>query len=384
MKSLPKPFVVRSRSAADAVAGLPLPTPMPATVRAPHVFVCAAGFEERVLHSPARLARDEGRTPYAIALGRYDTNPEDNDDRLRELLPLLQASNPSSITEMKADSPESVRETLGRLLGQIPEVPAVDVAFDVSGASVQFIFNVIGALRLSGRRVQLRILYATAKSYGPDRESEGQPPKDSSRESGVSDVVRNEMYAGFHHDGLPSFAIAFPSIVSDRLQRCLEEAGAAPLGGGERSVYWVLPSSTDESHHWRQEATKTAILRLLHGDATDESGAAALDDAFSGLCDVLSYRDALQVVIKRVDEFAGNNVSLIHLGTKMQAVGAALALGARSEVALIGARPRVFNAQSYSRGIGAAYQIDLGPLDKLFDQLLDVGTITISSAHGNR
>ena len=150
------------------------------------------------------------------------------------------------------------------------------------------------------------------------------------------------------------------------------------FSGAEESIFWVLPTTTDPEHEWRRNTTTQALVTMIHGQ--NVSGAAnppALPANRHTLCDVSDYRSTVRIIVGQVDQQLGANLSLIHMGTKLQAIGGALALCGRPEVSLVGARPESFSAQNYSKGIGHMISIDLPDLHDVIRKIAEVGMLNV-------
>lgn len=376
-----KPFVVSRRSIDKVIANLPKAKAFDGDLAPIDLFIGARGFEERVLAIPRKLQGLGCKIRGSALLGVYQTNEIDNAERERELLPVL--SELGVVPEyFQADSPEDTCKQIVHALGRDGN-EARHVFFDISGASSPLIFSAIGALRSAPCRIHLTIAYAAARHYHePTTVSRDCPvalwSTDDLREQGVRDVDVNELFRGIHHDNFPGYAIVFPSMYAPRLQRCLSHLGVGANSGAEDSVYWVLPSTTDPEHEWRQSATTDSLVAMIHGqNLSVSSNSASLPASRHTFCGVSDYLNSLRIVVEHVDQKAGSNISLIHMGTKMQAVGCALALCGRAEVALVGARPEAFAAKKYSSGIGDILSISLPNLHDVVRQIGEVGMIDV-------
>lgn len=375
-----KRFSVHPLSIEGATSNLPslrrldqLPSPI-------QLYIAAAGFEDRVLAVPQWMRDNSVRIVGTALLGRYRTNPEDNARREAEVIPLLRERG-ATIATFDADSPAATFNSIRDALACAPE-GSVSVLLDVSGASSTLIFSALSTLLRATRPIELTIVYATAKQYHEPASAREKPvlewASEDFREGGVSEVEVNELQAGIHHDHLPTFVIALPSMFSARLQRCLSYLGIDALSGTDRAVHWILPSTSDAEHKWRQTRVLQA-LQALCANGDNEMPIAFVEDAVTH-CDVLNYIESLRAVLKQSELHAGANLSVVHMGTKMQAVGVALALAARPEIALVSARPEWFSATTYSNGVGEVYVIELGNPAPLLDRIARIGTLEIRSA----
>lgn len=376
-----KPFFVSSRSIGNVIAELPSTLPFTGDVAQIDLFIGARGFEERVLAVPNILRSSGASFRGPTLLGRYETNEKDNSRRERELLPILSDLGVSP-DYFQADSPEDTCKKVNEALGGGGAEPK-HVLFDISGASAPLIFSTIGALNSISTRIRLTITYTAASKYHePKTVSRDSPigewsPSDL-RERGVRDVDVNELFRGIHHDHMPGYAIVFPSMYAPRLQRCLSHLGVGANSGAEGSVYWVLPSTTDPEHEWRQSATTASLIAMIQGqNLSGTMDPLALPSNRHTFCGVSDYLNSLRIVVEHVDQNAGSNISLIHMGTKMQAIGCALALCGRPEVALVGARPEEFSAQNYSAGIGDVLALTLPDLHEVVRKIGEVGMIDV-------
>ena len=68
------------------------------------------------------------------------------------------------------------------------------------------------------------------------------------------------------------------------------------------------------------------------------------------------------------------------MGSKMQGLGAALALAVRSEVAVCYARPTSFNPERYSGGIGPLWEVAFEDLGVVAEQLAKIGTLQMTTS----
>lgn len=375
-----KPFAVSRRNIDAALADLPLPGEFASAGTSFDAFIGAAGFEERVLGIPRAIVAVGGRILGPILLGHYQTNDIDNASRGKELLPLLRQLGEEPIY-FEADSPEDTLRTIKATLATVAPERELRILLDISGASSTLIFAVMATLASLPRQVCLTIGYAAAINYhDPGVEARTQPvgqwDQTAMRERGVREVDTNELYRGIHHDHLPGFVIAFPSMYCARLQRCLSHLGVGPLSGATESIFWVLPKTEDQAHQWRQYSVKQALCNLIYGD--DLAGAQNLPNGQHVYCDVWDYLQAARIVLEQVDRPDGANMSVIHMGTKIQAIGVALALLGRPEVSLVSARPESFAATNYSDGIGMLQQITIPNLQASIRHISEVGMLDVT------
>ena len=384
--SIRKKFIVKRFSISDVLADLPSPQILSEPLEDIDILIVAAGFEERVLGIPKTLIRLKANIIKSVLIGQYQTNPDENAQREAELAPLLNELN-KNIIHFDAESPEETYRVIHEELSSLTnDHPSVTVGLDISGGSGTFIISTMLTLIRNDRRINLKVFYATACDYHePASISRDEPvtlwTERDLRETGVHAVGANELAPGIHHDHLPSFVIALPSMFSARMQRGLSFLGIGTLSGADESVYWILPTTDDINHKWRQSQVECSLLNMIYGSPSeDDTIPTSLPAGQWTHCDVLDYKGCARIVMTQVQEHAGTNISVIHVGTKLQALGVALALSGRREVALTKTRPQSFSADNYSTGIGQSYFIDLPDLREIARRFAAVGSLDIENS----
>jgi hypothetical protein len=375
----------------DILASLPLVQAWDGRGLDPDLFICALGFEERALTAAQAMgcALGSGRTAERCALiGLYPTNHSDNE---KNRAPLLKAVHGFAHTAdyVAADTPEEVRravfKSLARLTGERHHV-----VFDLSAASGTFILSVIASLIAARRDVTLDIVYSEPEQYFPKREdfdhrlekliADAISPGDdeSFMEQGVAMVEPSELHPGVNVENRPDHVIAVPAFRTSRLIRCLAHISDQPLAAPLDSIFWILgePPATDLK--WRHDLQSRIVNRQLAALVGKEPGAEHAPDLCAknhATCSTRDYREILRAVVTQVDAKGGENVWLVHMGSKLQAVGVAFSLAVRSEVTVLRARPEQFNPTKYSKGVGTSWRIQFGSLAAVVDLLARVGTL---------
>jgi len=377
-----KRFQASAYSIDDAVTQLPALAKWDGTLGDVDLFIVPRGFEPRACAFPSDLAERGTQIRGTILIGRYRTNTLDNDRRAVELTPLLDAISTRQHIECDADTPSDIQRAIGSVIEHFPAGHPCHVVVDVSAASSTFILSSLLALMAIDRPIRLTILYATAAVYHqPKQEDVGRPTmqwsENDQREQGVSDVGTNELQTGIHHDHLPGFAIAIPSMFASRLQRCLGHLSLAPHDIDEQEVFWILPDTDSNDHKWRFDAVMRTVLDILYSGADDAPD--TLPSGSFANCGALNYSDCARLVLREIEHHSGTNMSVIHMGTKLQAIGVAFALAARPEVALVHARPSGFSAATYSDGVGEKYQLQFEELRQHVRRLTAIGTLKIAA-----
>lgn len=380
--TLRKHFLAKSIDVDEVVTDLPPLHGWTGAIDTPcQLLIVSRGFEERALAVPRKLMNEGVQITGQVLLGRYRTNEGDNDRRAEELIPLLEQIC-SDLRECNADEPSDIRIAVTRAIDNIPADEPLRVVFDISAASSTFILSTLLALFSQTRKLKLTVLYATAERYHePVAEYRGRPPMQwneaDQRELGVSGVHTNELQTGIHHDHLPGFVIAIPSMFPSRLQRCLGQLAIGSQGSHEQDIYWLLPGTDSNDHKWRHDAVMQAIKDAVYSQS--EADPFALPAGSFGNCGALDYKECARLILLEVERKAGTNISFIHMGTKLQALGAALALVARPEVALVYARPQSFAADRYSHGIGDIHCVVFNDILAVRTNLSTIGALTIEA-----
>jgi hypothetical protein len=375
-----KPFSVKLRSVAEVTADFPQPQAWNRQTMSADLLVVAAGFEARVLAFPEALAR-AGQEPIPnILVGRYQTNPEDNEHRFTLLEPLLERLG-SYIQNVDADTPELV---LSAVLKLSRSQQIKRVVFDISGASSNFIFSVVGALAHVLPNVDLTVLYAEAGTYNQafkDEDASDSPLEWP--EQGVSSVWTNALFAGHHQDSAKSHIVAFPSLHLSRMARCLNFCGEAVETLAERNVVWVMPRTTHPEHQWRRERTVSVARKLLAPLGERPDGVEGLREECCIDCDVQSPSQAAAIVLDQAEKHPGRNLFVVHMGSKMQAIGVAMSMAARREMSLVYARPDKFNPKNYSGGVGALHVLEFPSFGDTIKALSGAGQMVVIRADGS-
>jgi len=377
-----KSFIVKTLTAADCVFELPVLEPYVAPRTQIDLLVVAAGFEERILAVPRRLKVDGTAIGAEVLVGRYRTNAADNERRYEELAPLLMALG-APISSFEADDPTNVVAAVEAALARNAGTEHLHVAFDISGASSTLILSVIAALARSSLSVEVTLFYTTAESYDPPPEGHGEPfVLKGHREEGIGTEPLSGPFGGHHHDHLPASVIALPSMYTDRLEACLAQLNVGPITGSADNLYWLLPSTGVDEHRWRQDHTLQAVrslMRRLQGRDDDSDDVEVIRPDDMATSDVLDYAEAMRLLIARIDDLPGHNISIVHMGSKLQAIGVSLAAAAREEVAVLTARPASFNAAKYSSGIGSMYLLHFSDFRSVLKAIADIGCLEVTT-----
>lgn len=379
----------------EIVSTLPSVTPWAESINKKiDIFIVALGFEDRASAIAKTIAQNlVGTTVERSALALiccYKTNREDN-ERNRAIISTALASFCNNQIDIDADSPQEIENFLGEQINNLCEKQLkAEVVFDISAASGNLILSVMHTMIRYRDKVSLTVLYAEPESYFPKQEEYDLNPEalvlracdsgniDSSHEYGVNDVQINELYPGIDTENRPEFILAIPALRSNRLMRCLQHLSDQPLAAPEQYVYWILGEPPESSLRWRQEFQKRLVkimMSTMVGFNVTDPLAPQLKNDNHTVCSTRDYRDILQSVIELADKKIGYNLSLVHMGSKLQAIGISFALNVRSEIAVCCASPTQFNPSRYSDGVGTMWQIDMTNINQIVIDLQKVGQL---------
>lgn len=362
------------------------------------LFICALGFEERIFAIPSEMARSEShcRRPQTKAIiCSYRTNPSENEANRERLENALMVFCKDKV-ELTGDSPSTLAQGLrAELIPLLEEKGVAHVIFDTSGASGNLILSVIHTLAkcaVAGR-LTLTIAYAEPEHYFPSEEkyqTQGeelvlracQAGDDTSlHEHGVSEVEINELFPGYSQDNRQEYILAIPSYRTERLTRCLRRLTDEPLSDPDSYVHWILGVPPSEERRWRLELQERVIQRLLCevGGNPENADIKLLTQDNCSKVSTLDYRQIMSLMFHKVDTNLGKNISVVHMGSKLQAVGVSLVLSVRPEVTVCFARPEQYNPAQYSRGVGASWKVLIDDVGRLVKELGRIGTLRFIS-----
>jgi hypothetical protein len=356
------------------------------------IFICAQGFEDRAKALPCHFTEyfdlnDTSRKRTALVC-RYPNNEEDNDQNLDAIFNGLSISS-MLVRETPASVPREVQLSLLQVIDQHRhETRKVKVVFDISAASSTLILSVFKALIEVRSAVSLHVLYSEPAEYFPslelyktDSQSLVRAACDSGNEQsiaefGVSEVEDNELYPGNRVANRAEHLIAVPGFRTNRLVRCLSHVSDQVLASPNVDVYWILGEPPSEELKWRHEFQARIVdhqLALLVGMETTDPIAPRLTPDNHTTCSTRDYQHIFKALLEHIDKKSHSNLSIVHMGSKLQAVGVALALAARSEVAVCSARPKQFNPKLYTKGVGSKWCVNFSNLDEVVAQIRMIG-----------
>lgn len=358
------------------------------------VFICALGFEDRALAIATCLSQSDWhkKNPVGKAvICSYTTNSPENELK-REPLQTAISHFCTNVIELPSDLPGDLAQGLStELISANKSNDGIHVMLDISAASGNLILSVMHVLaELSVNfPIALSIAYSEPEEYFPSEENyqkQGEElvlracckgDSESPHEHGVSEVEINELYPGTSQENRPEYIIAIPSYRTERLAHCLQRLTDEPLANPDQFIHWILGVPPSNERLWRLEWQQRVIRRLLSdlAGSPEESGGRVLTPENHSCASTLDYRQITKILIEKIDGNLGKNISLIHMGSKLQAIGASLALAVRSEITVCYAKPARYNTNQYSGGIGPAWQIIFPSFADVVKSMQQIGTL---------
>lgn len=385
----------------DFVASLPAPEKLKKALSAQFdVFICALGFEQRCTAISRTMFEHRQEPNFGLKIpigliGRYRTNADDNGANESVLFNLIESlCNKQQFVD--ADNPELVRASLIDLITNLQrDKSCVRVCFDISACSSTFILTVIKVLLETKVPIELSILYCQAKQYFPIRKQVDADrmsmvkkgamlgESDCYSEQGTQEPMTHPLYSGFQHEGRPDFVIAIPSFRMNRIVRCINAISEQAISAPESNVHWVFGLPNNDQDLWRKEFQQEIVITALEQLGSNAiNGGVKFNQENSSSCCVFDYRKAIKLILNLADKHLGKNITCIPMGSKMQNLGVALALGLRNEISVTYARPTAFSPSTYSEDIGSMWELSLGSILELSHSLAKVGTLNATTDHG--
>jgi hypothetical protein len=350
---------VKQRPAAEIIDGLPDLVPVGEAVATDADLILSfLGFEDRVVALPRAIAREHSAVP--VVVFQYRTNREGNDARLSELVGAWEALGFRyefvPLTSRRAFLLSRIAEMRHALRRPIRVLVDLSVASNVALASLL-------PLLIREQDMNITLFYGEAEVYAPvDRRA----VSGGATEQGVRSVEVVAERPGYRVDSLGDAVVIVAGFGPARARAAVAELFPSKIGIPEGAVEWVfgLPPAADRA--WR-----ASYSAELHG--------VALEDRASHTASTLEYRSVMGVLEEIfMRRWRKEHVTVVPLGSKMQAVGVALFSFLRPEVRVLSAEPARYESAEYSRGIGARWLLPLGESDGLRTRLRSVDSIRVN------
>ena len=334
------------------------------------LFICALGFEDRCLTLPQLLGELGYRARRACYV-KYRTNLDDNAINLPALECHLREIS-STVDLLEADEPEfpnRLRSILDLVVSEAQEKPP-RVTMDISVTANRVILRCIKVL--FEYDVTVRIVYSEAEVYHPTKEEYAKEPEKWEDEEllglerGVSDVTPSIDHPGAALDPLPDAVVLFPSFNSERSKTVIGFVDPSLLTSPGKKIVWLLGIPHTPEDHWRLEAVR-GINRIG-------------DDAPQYQVSTFDYKETLRTLGQLYAEMSqSHTITLSPLGSKMQALGAAIFCYMHPDVRVIFSMPKQYNAVQYTQGCKAIWKINLGSINRLRNALDGVGKLSVNA-----
>lgn len=278
-----------------------------------------------------------------------------------------------------ADNQQKTNEEIQNILNNISNNDnEIKVVFDISGASDRLILSVLHALiQEKAKKIIVDIVYYEAESYQPTNQDWVSNQKkciqkvmtsDMQEIDGVESPFFSPLHNGHFEGSYSDFLISIPTLKLNRPFAALFESNENFfINQTIESIYWIL--GKPEEHTWREELQQKVLKQGLKEKNSEHL---FTDNQVS--CSTLDYRDIMQKLFDLIDKNIKNrkNITLMPMGSKMQTIGVALTLFARSECKVMLVKPKAFNQASYTSGIGKSWELQL-KLDDIKSKLKKIG-----------
>lgn len=342
--------------------------------RKDHILILVNGFEYRA----NEFLRNASETKYkakTVLIAKYSTNPKDNAAQYQELETLVKSIS-NNYQEIDADNQQMSKNSIIHALKKYEGLSSISITIDISGASDRLILTIMYSL-LQVRGINLNIIYYEAKVYFPKKED-----YDSNKEDCIKSILETDIQEkdGVHTPyfspinpgnfevSYNDFLINIPTLKLNRpFAALLEYNGSFFMNQSIDSVKWIL--GKPEKHVWREKLQ----LDVLNRGLELRNAKHTCSDWNTIGCSTLNYKSITQELFSIIDKQERKNISIMAMGSKMQTIGVALTLFARSECRVILVKPKEFNPSSYSEGAGKPWQLIFN-LDNVKLELKKIGT----------
>lgn len=344
------------------------------------ILIIVNGFEDRANALICKLPTIN-YSANKVFIAKYQTNLDDNSIGYPELLQSVDKIC-NQYEDLDADNEANIRNSLLSYLGDLSvEVPNVTV--DISAASDRLILAIMHTFLLMEKNINLEIIYYEAGEYNPSHDFYTNDPKGCIRtimsdatthEEGIDKVFMSSLYTGHTNEyGYSEYLIAIPTLKTNRMIAMLDDYDSEFFSNkNSESVFWIL-GRPEQKHSWREELQKKVLTLELE---KQQIGDALIAENNTLSCSTLDYLDILQSIVEIVDGNPKKKITIMPMGSKMQTIGVSLALFTRSECSVLLARPKRFNANSYSNGVGPGWQIKFDNLEQVKKELLRINCLS--------
>ena len=314
------------------------------------LFVCAGGFEERVLAFPGIIVPTPASGSKAIILAYL---PPEKKNKLAQINDLLFARG-CDTTCMPYDrhAPGSFDAAFR---GNLTALGAEAVCLDVSGMSRLAILIIMDVVR--EMNLPLRVVYAEAREYAPSQADFEKAKADGSQHlptsfihTGVFDVLHVACLSSIRMQNHATLLIAFDSFNEALCQALVNVINPA------RFVLINGRPPRDELG-WRESATAHVHQHLRREWSIED------DNAPPRVTSTLRYQETYQLLVNLYWKFSDRHrIILAPTGSKMQTLGCYLLRAVHDDVHLEYPTVQGFFADKYSTGVRETWIVDFGRL----------------------
>jgi len=319
-------------------------------LRGGELFVCAGGFEERVLAFPGIIEPTAAPRSKAIILAYLPPEKKNNLAQINDLL-CTRGCDPTCMSydrHAPGTFDAAFRATL-------TDLGAEAVCLDVSGMSRLAILIIMDVVR--EMNLPLRVAYAEAREYAPSqadfekaKAAGSQHLPTSFIHTGVYDVLHIARLSSIRMQNHATLLIAF-----DSFNEALCQALVNVINPARFILINGRPPRTELG--WREDAT-AHVHQWLRKEWSIED-----DNASLRATSTLLYQETYQLLVKLYWKFSDRHrVILAPTGSKMQTIGCYLLRAVHDDVHMEYPTVQGFFADKYSTGVREKWLVDFGRL----------------------
>lgn len=330
------------------------------------LLICALGYEDRANSALTFLADRGIAVDRAIVLNYTGHLPEDeaNRDSVAQLLQMVGA-DATDVDDMQRLS-ATVHD---HVLNNGPSY-RTNIVVDLSAMSGGYVLACLAALgRISDvAGVRVTFLYAEASHYHPSQEeyaSSRVQIKDKGSlglDEGVASVSLPVGMHGSHDPQLRELVVVIPGFSRDRVRAAISYLNPALLLAPE-TLRWTVGVPHLESDAWREVAMRE-IHELIDGSVVRLS--------------TFYYRHTYEYLEELYDsEWLESNLSIVFLGSKLQALAVGLFCVVRGGVRVVLSTPISYGADQYTSGTKQVWAVGFEDWSSTLDALASIGTVSV-------
>ncbi len=323
-------------------------------------YICAAGFEDRVLGVVKHL---QGMTfPYSLIF-EYTAQKEDNEPNLRTLTEVLRSTSTkvSLVSNADPDNPLATKRNLVENFERMTDAKIERVFIDISGMTNALILQTLSEVKRFFVGRSIYIFYTEAESYYPSRKEEEEIYRIIENEdtekygeifssSGAKETFILADFQGKFRDYLPICLIFFVGFEPVRSKGLIEQYTP-------NVTVVCYGKSPHENFQWRTSFSKKIHENVFKNYPHIDSRKITSEDISTfDISDIFSRLEKIYYSF-----YEDYNISITPQCSKLQAVATYLFTLDYPEVQVVFCLPGYFNQRKYSKGIGPLHVINLFP-----------------------